>query len=180
MMDLPSTGPRHAPHLSPPHPHPSPPSTPPSWTSTTWLRREARWEEDLCFHLSPLPPDPPQPHGSTSQLSSAHWSGPQVTRTGTSCSWAQSGPHPCRGQRQRRRLGWGEPFSARPPSVLPAPRVAQTPRCPPWARGVDCDTLSLQLPPAPMLSELWALPPLSLRRAAHPLLPSWLGKGRDS
>lgn len=63
------------------------------------------------------------------------------------------------------RLGWGEPFSARPPSVLL--RVPQTPRCPPWARGADCDTLSLQSPPAPMFSELWALPPLPLRRAAH-------------
>ena len=46
------------------------------------------------------------------------------------------------------RLGWGEAFSVRPPSALPAPQVPQVPKCPPWARGADCDTPSLQSPPA--------------------------------
>lgn len=49
-------------------------------------------------------------------------------------------------------------------ATLCSPASPTNPQVSSLGQGADCDMLSLQSPPAPMFSELWALP---LRRAAH-------------
>lgn len=150
-MDLPSPGPHYAPRPSPPHLHPQP------TIHTTLLGWNHVAQTRSTLGRGPVLPSVPTPSRPTSapglhlpaQLRPLVWPTGDPDRDllllgsvwPTPLLWAAA-------EKEWPRLGWGEPFSARPPSVLPAPQVPQIPRCPPWARGADCDTPFLQSPPA--------------------------------